>query len=135
MLTPPRSVRGAPRARKPTGAGVHVSPNPVLEWLYDPRYEEYGPGAAHGARIYWDAGTGAVDFSAPHATVLMNHPMKATRYTWQSGPLTDGQTHRFVLRVATAPWPDALQTQNTDEHAATADSSVPTAPILSAQAI
>ena len=55
-----------------------------LEWLYDPAYEYRGPGAAH--RIYWDAGIGTVDFTAPHATVPMNQPMKATRYTWQSAP-------------------------------------------------
>jgi hypothetical protein len=99
-----------------------------LEWLYDPAYEYLGPGAAHEARIYWDAGTGAVDFSAPHATVPMNHPTKATRYTWQSSPLTDGQTCRFTIRIATAAWPSGLETQNTDEHRATADLDAPTTP-------
>lgn len=33
------------------------------------------------ARIYWDAGTGTIDWSAPKATVPMNHPTAATRYT------------------------------------------------------
>lgn len=35
---------------------------------------------------YWDAGTGTVDFSEPHATVEMGHPPEPTRYTWQSAP-------------------------------------------------
>jgi hypothetical protein len=104
-----------------------------LEWLYDPRYEAYGPGAAHEARIYWDAGTGEIDFSAPHATVPMDNPTSATRYTWQSAPLTDGQTYRFTIRIATAPWPAGLETHNTDGHSATADSSAPLPPLLSVE--
>ncbi len=111
-----------------------------LEWLYDPRYEQYGPGAGSGAqgaaaeaRIYWDAGTGEVDFSEPHATVEMGHPTEATRYTWQSAPLTDGQTYRFVIRVATAPWPAGLETQNTDSHPAATDVSSPVTPALAAE--
>ena len=105
-----------------------------LEWLYDPRYEKPpSSGAAAEARIYWDAGTGEIDFTAPHATVPMNSPMKATRYTWQSEPLPDGQTCHFTIRIATTPWPAGTETQNTDTRAATTDSSVPSAPILSAQ--
>jgi len=113
-----------------------------LEWLYDPRYEAYGPGAAPGAqgaaaeaRIYWDAGTGQIDFSEPHATVPMGHPTEATRYTYQSAPLTDGQTYRFVVRVATAPWPTGIETQNADVHAVTADGSSPLAPALNATVV
>jgi hypothetical protein len=103
-----------------------------LEWLYDPRYEDYGPAAAHEARIYWDFGMGEIDFSEPHATVPINHRTKATRYTWQSAPLTDGQTYRFTIRIATAAWPSGLETQNTDGRPATADVDAPTAPVLSA---
>jgi len=103
-----------------------------LEWLYVPRYEENGPGAAHEARIYWDAGTGAVDHSEPHATVTMGGPTSATRYTWDSAPLTDDQEYRFVVRAATAAWPAGIETQNTDEHAATADADQPAAPVLTA---
>jgi hypothetical protein len=106
-----------------------------VRWLYDPAFEYLGPGAAHEARVYWDAGTGAVDLSAPHAIVPMNHPAKASRYTWQSAPLTDGQAYRFVVRVATAPWPAGIETQNTDEHVAIPDTSVPTAPALAAQVL
>lgn len=65
----------------------------------------------------------------------MGHPTEATRYTWQSAALTDGQTYRFVIRVASAPWPSGLETQSTDARAATADSSVPTAHALSAEVV
>ncbi len=65
----------------------------------------------------------------------MSHPTEPSRYTYQSAPLTDGQTYRFTIRIATAPWPAGLETVNTDAHPATADSSVPTAPCLSAQLV
>jgi len=106
-----------------------------LEWLYDPRYEDNGLGATCEAPIYLDAGTGEVDFSAPHATVPMNNPTSATRYTYQSAPLTDGQEYHFVICIATAPYTDGVETSNTDERPAMADSSVPTAPGLSAQLV
>lgn len=106
-----------------------------LEWLYDPAYEYLGPGAAHEARIYWDAGTGEIDFSTPHATVVMGHPTVATRYTWQSDPLTDGQTYRFTIRIATGSWPDGIETQNTGTRAATANASSPLAPVLMTQVV
>jgi hypothetical protein len=106
-----------------------------LRWLYDPLYEYMGPGAAHEGRIYWDAGTGEIDWSAPHAIVPMNNLTKVTRYTWQSDPLADGQTYRFVIRVATSPWPSGIETSNTDEHAATCDATSPTTPILRAAVV
>mgnify|MGYP006289656023 CR=1 FL=1 len=91
--------------------------------------------ATHEARIYWDAGTGEVDLTEPHATVPMNNPAEAARFTWQSEPLTDGQTYRFTIRVATASWPEGLETRNTGATAATADSSTPTAPVLTTQLV
>jgi hypothetical protein len=113
-----------------------------LEWLYDPRYEEYGPGAAPGAqgaaaeaRIYWDAGSGTVDFSAPHATVPMGQPTSAARFTWLSVPLTGGQEYRFVVRIATAAWPSGFQTQSVGEHAAAADADTPSTPELVGQVV
>jgi len=57
-----------------------------VRWLYDPHFELLGPGAGQEARIYWDAGTGTIDLSAPLATVAMSGPTSATRYSWQSGP-------------------------------------------------
>jgi hypothetical protein len=104
-----------------------------IEWLYDPAYEYLGPGAAYEARIYWDAGTGEMDWIAPYATVPMNHPTKAARYTWQSAPLTDGQTYHFTVRIATAAHPAGIETQNTDEVAASPDKTLPPVPVLIAQ--
>jgi len=101
-----------------------------LEWLYDPAYEYLGPGAAYEGRIHWDAGTGEIDWTAPHATVPMNHPTSATRYTWQSTPLTDGQEYRFVIRIATAAWPEGFETSNADAYISIPDSSTPAIPIL-----
>ena len=40
-----------------------------------------------------------------------------------------------MVRIATVAHPGGVETQNTDEHAATADSDVPTAPVLSASIV
>ncbi len=106
-----------------------------LEWLYDPALEYLGPGAAHEARIYWDGGTGEMDWSAPHATVAMNNPAQAARYSWQSGVLTDGQEYRLVVRIATAGFPDGIETENSKECSAVADTTGAEAPALCAKAV
>lgn len=59
----------------------------------------------------------------------------ATRYRWQSDPLTDGQEYRFLVRGVTAPWPDGVESQNADERASTADLSGPATPTLGATVI
>jgi len=71
-----------------------------------------------------------MDFSEPHATLPMNNPTSPTRYTWQSDPLTDGQKYRFVVRVATAAWPEGFETSNADAHTSIPDSSTPGIPTL-----
>ncbi len=101
-----------------------------IEWLYDPVFEVNGPGAAYETRIYWDAGTGALDFSEPHVTVEMGHQTAAARYAWRSAALTDGQEYRFVVRIATAAWPDGLETQGTDDQPATVDTHEPSLPAM-----
>lgn len=101
-----------------------------VDWLYEPHDEENGPGAGQEARVYWDAGTGTVSYAAPYAVLSMGGPSSATRYDWTSGPLTNEQEYRFVVRVATAAWPAGLETSNTDEHSATADSDQPASPEL-----
>ncbi len=106
-----------------------------IRWLYDPHFEQNGPGAGQEARVYWDAGTGTMDWSAPLATVAMGGPISATRYTWQTVPLAHGQTYSFAVRAATAAHPAGIETQNTDEHSATADTSVPDAAVLAARVI
>ncbi|MCK4374858.1 MAG: hypothetical protein KAX19_05990, partial [Candidatus Brocadiae bacterium] len=57
----------------------------------------------------------------------------SNRHTWQSSPLTSGQEYQFTIPIATAPWPDGVETKNSDVQAATADSSVPTGPVLTAR--
>ena len=104
----------------------------TVRWLYNPRKEEGGPGAAHEARVYWDAGTGTVDFGTPLATVALNHPKTADWWSWQSDALEDGTTYKFVVRIATDASLSGYETQNVDEHAATASDSAPTPPTLSA---
>jgi hypothetical protein len=117
----------------------------TVKWLYNPRKEEGGPllrqgfggqaGAAHEARLYWDAGTGTVDFGTPVATVALDHPKTADWWSWQSDALTNGVTYRFVVRIATDAWPAGFETQNVDEHSATASDSAPRAPTLSAAVV
>ena len=106
-----------------------------VRWLYDPYFEVNGPGGGVEARVYWDAGTGTMDWSAPYGVENMAGPSSATRYTWTSGPLAHGTTYRFAVRAATAAYPSGIETQNTDVHAATADTTVPAATVLSTRVI
>lgn len=119
----PRAVEAMPIA----GGKVQVS------WLYEPADEENGPGAAFEARIYYDNGTGTVDYATPLGTVAMGNPTAVDRYTWDSGVLVDEQEYLFVVRIATAAHPAGIENQNTDEHAATPDSDIPSTPVLTAQ--
>jgi hypothetical protein len=52
----------------------------------------------------------------------------ATRYTWQSGRLTDGQTCCFTIRIATAPWPNGLEPSTLDSYTVSAEFDVPASP-------
>lgn len=121
-----------PRAvtAEPGEAGVIA-----VKWLYNPRKEEGGPGAAHEARVYWDAGTGTVDFTTPKATVLLSHPLTASWWSWTSEALVDEATYKFVVRIATAAWPVGWETQNVDEHSATVSTATPGSPTLSADVV
>jgi len=65
----------------------------------------------------------------------MDNPTAATRFTWRSAPLADGQEYRFCIHIATAPYPSGVETSNSDHHAAEADSSVPSPPTLTASLI
>ena len=76
-----------------------------------------------------------MDFDEPLATVAMGRPTATGRWSWQSDVLEDGQAYLFVVRIATQPWPHDIETRNTDEVYATADSDVPAAPTLQAQLI
>jgi hypothetical protein len=128
---------GAPVAQPAEARLVSVRPiaggKIELEWLYDPRYEDPAfSGAAYEARIYWDAGTGTVDFEEPLAAVAIGRPTAMGRWSWQSDALEDGQTYLFVVRIATQTWADGTETNNTGTHGATPGLSVPVEPILTA---
>lgn len=119
----PRIVRAEPVS----GGKVEI------KWFYDPADEDPASGgAAYEARIYWNNGSGDVSFASPHATVSMGNPTTAAWHTWTSGALSDGTEYAFVVRIGTATSPNGEETTNTDEHAATPDSTEPGKPVLSA---
>jgi len=105
-------------------------------WTYRPwRESPPGTGAAFEARVYSDGGAGAVDFDEPAATVAMGSPTAEAEYDWTSGVLEDGGRYLFVVRIATAAWPNGIETQNTAAVGAVAESDVPTTPILTATVV
>jgi len=106
-----------------------------VDWLYDPLDEGDEPGVAHEARIYWDNGTGTIDWATPAVSVAMSHPTAADWYTWSSGVLVNEQEYLFCVRIGTDAWPAGIETQNTDTCAATADSDVPATPVLTATVV
>ena len=109
-----------------------------VEFLYDPALEINGPGAAFEARIYWDAGTGTVDFTsstAPLATVAMDGPEVPTRYTWDSDVLSNDQEYLFVVRIATEADPDGRESPGILTTAATTNNDVPDPPVLDAVSV
>jgi len=114
------------KAEAIAGGKVRVS------WWYRPDQEYLGPGAAFEARIYYDNATGTVDYATPLDTLAMGAPEDPDVWEWTSDALVDDQEYLFVVRIATAAHPGGVETQNTDEHAATPDSSVPDAPVLTA---
>ncbi len=93
-----------------------------------------GEGGAAEARIYWDAGTGTVDFGTPVGTVSLGGPVAPARYAWTSGKLTPGETYLWVVRIATA---GGVETQNVRSVVSAAPDSagVPTTPDLFATVV
>ncbi len=116
----PRQVRADPVS----GGKVEV------QWSYYPALEYLGPGQAHEARIYSNGGSGSVDWSSPTATVSMGGPESSATYSWTSGALTDGNTYKFGVRIATAANPDGVETTNSDVHEAVPNSDTPAQPTV-----
>jgi hypothetical protein len=114
----------------------------VVEFLYDPRYEDPAPpwgavagiGAAVEARIYSDGGTGTVDFGTPVATVNLSGPVAPARYTWTSDGLTPGATYLWVVRIATS---GGIESRNTRAVGAAVPvpTDVPAAPEIAASVV
>jgi len=106
-----------------------------VSFYYDPTQESGGGGAAYEGRVYWDDGTGTVDWSAPKATASMSSPTRANWWTWTSEALVDEQAYLFGVRIATAASPDGYETDNEDTYNATPDANVPDAPVLAGELI
>jgi hypothetical protein len=111
----------------------------TVEWLYDPYYEDpQFSAAAYEARIYSDSGASSgMDFSTPIATVAMSNPTVATRFTWTNSSAGTGDQWKYVVRIATAAWPDGFETQNIDPVWGTTpvDDDVPATPTITAAVI
>ncbi len=73
--------------------------------------------------IYDDDGTGTVDYSVTVDTETKTAGVE-TVYSWDTAVLTDGTTHKHVVRAATA----TVEEQNTNAVSATADTTLPTQP-------
>ena len=84
------------------------------------------PGVAVEARIFWDNGTGTVDWNTPLDTLAMSNPLEPTVFSWESGGLTD-DTYRFGVRVATATAGGGVETDNTDDYPVTTNDDAPAA--------
>ena len=65
----------------------------------------------------------------------LGNPTAPAWYTRDSGVLTDGQTYKFAVRIATDIVSASIETQSTDDYSATVNSDVPTAPVLNAQIV
>ena len=119
------------QAESPLGKATTLQPSGVETQNAD----EHAVTAAHKARIYWDAGTGEIDFTAPHGVVPMSNATAAIRYTWQSDPFTGGQEYLLVVRIATASYPSGIEMENTDAHACAPERPVPVVPQLAAHVV
>lgn len=111
-------------SRSPSTSGGTM----VIELLYDPRYGDppppwgssAGEGSTSGARIYWDVGTGTIDFGAPVSTLSLDGPVLPARHAWAGGELPPGATCFWVVQIVTV---NDIETQNTRAVSATAASS------------
>lgn len=102
-----------------------------VEFMYDPAKEQNPPGNGQEARIYYDNATGTMDWSTPLGTVALDGPVRRTFYDWESDALTDGETYKFGVRVAS----DTQETDNTDTYEVTARDSAPTTPELTVEVV
>lgn len=84
------------------------------------------PGVAVEARIFWDNGTGTVDWNTPLDVLAMSNPIEPTAFSWESGALAN-DTYLFGVRVATAAAGGGIETDNTDEYEVTTNDDTPSA--------
>lgn len=114
-------IPGRPRhIQVPPVAGGKVE----VSFTYYPAEEGGGvQGIAHQANIYYDAGTGTMDWVTPLGSETMNNPTTPERFTFTSGALAD-DTYLFGVRVATAT---GQETTNADTYEVTTNDDTPAA--------
>ncbi len=97
-----------------------------VSWTYFPSKETgfVSGGVAKEARIYYDNGTGIMDWVTPIATVLMDNPIAPASWSWDSGVLAN-DTYLFGVRIATDTGGAGFETENTDTHSVTTNDNVP----------
>ena len=123
-------VAGIAQGRPADPDAVKVEPiaggKARLSFTYAPSKETgfVAGGVAKEARIFWDNGTGTMDWNTPLDTLLMDNPTALARWSWDSGVLTNG-TYLFGVRIATDTGGGGTETQNTDEYEVTTNDDVP----------
>lgn len=89
-----------------------------LDWGYDPQGER---AACTGFNVYYDAGSGNVNYATALATVTKT---AQDWYRWTSNALTDGVTYKFAVRASAG----GIEDTNTLEASAAVDATAPTQP-------
>lgn len=97
-----------------------------ISWAYFPSKESgfITGNVAKEARIYYDNGTGTIDWGTPIGTLLMDNPIAPDAWSWDSAVLAN-DTYLFGVRIATDTGGAGFETSNIDEHAVTTDDNVP----------
>lgn len=75
--------------------------------------------------VYYDAGSGEVDYSSPLGSVNKSDDGPSTHYSFLSGALVDNQAYRFAVRAATA---DDVEDDGIEYAEITADTEAPDQP-------
>jgi hypothetical protein len=76
-------------------------------------------------RVYWDAGSGTIDFATPMATVPLVEGPNYASVSVVKGGLTDGQTYLFACKAATA---GGVESEPTSTVSAVSDATAPPVP-------
>jgi len=105
----------------------------LLRVTYNPNNEDGAgtPGICDEIRIYWDSGTGAMDWGNPLTTIAAGLPTTRTTYSWTTDVLAPG-TYQFAARAATS---SGRETSNADTRTITIDSDVPERPVITLEVI
>lgn len=105
-----------------------------VNFTYDPADEQGDFGIAEEARIYYDSGTGTVDYTSPLGTLSLSKPTVEREWTYTTPALSE-DSYKFTVRIATKENPDGIETTNTDTVTGTSDSTPPDKPSISGEVI